>query len=37
MSTAVNPVNTSKTDGLIVIALAAIIVTLWAVGTALNV
>jgi len=36
MSTAVNPVNTSKTDGLIVIALAAIIAMLLAVGMALN-
>jgi len=33
MSTAV---NTSKNDGVIVVALAAIIVALWAVGIAIN-
>jgi len=36
MSTEINTVNTSKTDGVIVIALAAIIVALWAVGAAIN-
>ncbi len=35
MSTAVSTANTSKTDGVIVIATAAIIVALWAVGIAI--
>ncbi len=36
MSTAVSTENTSKTDGLIVIAVAAIIALLWAVGIAIS-
>ena len=36
MSTAVNTANTSKTDGLIVVAVTAIILGLWAVGVAIN-
>ncbi len=35
MSTAVSTANTSKTDGILVVAIAAIIVVLWAVGLAI--
>jgi len=35
MSTAINTANTSKTDGVIVVAVAAIIVALWVVGIAI--
>ncbi len=36
MSTTINTANTSKTDGVIIIALAAIVAALWAVGVAIN-
>ncbi len=36
MSTTINTANTSKTDGVIIIALTAIVVALWAVGVAIN-
>jgi len=35
MSTAVSTASTSKTDGILVVASAAIIVALWAVGIAI--